>query len=1473
MASTGTLAIAAAPLYPVRASKVGQLSISCSSSFATSTSETTEDEQRTSQKFSYSRALPAVRWPHLKFAAESQYPPPQGQITAAPPSLTKIDSSSTDYEEKKSSLSASDSLQLNDEKLEVLGRPSKTRAKKMTKLALKRAKDWRQRVQNLTDRILLLHSEEFVADVLDDRKVQMTPTDFCFLVKWVGRSSWQRALEVYEWLNLRHWYSPNARMLATILSVLGKANQEILAVQIFDRAEPSVGNTVQVYNAMMGVYARNGQFDKVQRLLNLMRARGCEPDLVSLNTLINARLKSAPMTENLSIELLNEVRKSGIRPDIITYNTLISACSRESNFEEAVKVYNDMEACKCQPDLWTYNAMISVCARCGLSGKAEELFKQIDAKGFFPDAVSYNSLLYAFAREGNLGKVKVISEEMVRKGFGKDEMTYNTIIHMYGKLGQLERSLQIYQEMKSIGQNPDVITYTVLIDALGKANRVAEAANVLKEMLDVGIKPSLRTFSALICGYAKAGKQIEAADTFDLMIKSGIRPDHLAYSVMLDTFLRHNETKKAMRMYCNMIRDGFTPDHSLYIAILKMLKEENKEEAVQKVIDDMQEVCGMNPQIISSILVKGECYESAARMLKFAISCGYDLNRENLLSVLGSYSSSGRHAEARELLEFLREHAPGSYQLITEACIITLCKAQSLDEALDEYNKARGLGCFRMSLIIYESLIQCCEENELFAEVSQLCSDMRFDGVELTNDIYRVIVLTYCKMGFPETANYLIDQAEEKGILLDDVYVYLIEAYGKLKLLNKAERLVGILRQRCNLLDRQIWNSLLQAYASCGYYEKARAAFNTMMRDGPSPTTVSINSLIQALIVDGRLNELYVVIQELQDLGFKISKSSILLMLEAFARVGSIFEVKKIYHGMKAAGYFPSMHIYRIMITLLCRGKRVGDAEGMISEMEEAKFKPDLTIWNAMLKLYTEIGDFKKAAYIYQRLNENEFEPDEETYNTVITMYCRDLRPEEAFTLMQEMRRQGLDPKLDTYKSLISAFGKQQMWEQAEELFEGLLKGGYKLDRSFYHTMMKIYRNTNNHLKAEHLLTIMKEKGVEPTIATMHMLMVSYGSSGEPKEAEKVLNSLKETGANVSTLTYSSVIDAYLKNEDYRIGIQKLIEMKEGGLEPDHRIWTCFIRAASLSDSTSTAMILLNALRDCGFDLVTRLLTEKSDLLVLEVDKYLQKLQPMEDNAAFNFVNALEDLLWALELRATASWVFQLAIKRGIYRHDVFRVADKDWGADLRKLSAGAALVGLTLWLDHMQDASLEGSPLSPKSVVLITGNSEYNMVSLNRTIKAYLWEMGSPFLPCKTRSGLLVAKAHSLRMWLKDSPFCLDLELKNSPSLPALNSMQLIEGCFIRRGLVPAFRDINERLGQVRPKKFARLALLSDEKRDKAIRADIEGMKEKLEKMKRKEGIPKKRKIKRFTKKKFIRRAMISNLEEVSPLERFALK
>ncbi|KAL1547336.1 pentatricopeptide repeat-containing protein, chloroplastic [Salvia divinorum] len=1439
MASTGILGFTTPPLSSSRKSKTQRKD----TSFSCCSTSTSANEQETAPAFTYYRASPSVRWPHLKFT-ESQHDSPV---------RTPLPEVRNEIVDEEGEFAGAD--EVFDE------RPSRNRVKKMNKLALKRAKDWRKRVQFLTDRILELKSDEFVADVLDEKMVQMTPTDFCFVVRGVGRSSWQRALEVYEWLNLRHWYAPNARMLATILSVLGKANQEALAVEMYTRAESAVGNTVQVYNAMMGVYARNGRFRKVKELLDLMRERGCEPDLVSFNTLINARLRSGPMAPNLGIELLGEVRRSGIRPDIITYNTLISGCSRESNLEEAVKIFNDMEEHGCQPDLWTYNAMISVYGRCGLSGEAERLFKELHSKSFLPDAVTYNSLLYAFAREGDVVKVKEICQEFMKMGFVKDEMTYNTIISMYGKQGRHDLALQTYREMQSSGRHPDAVTYTVLIDSLGKANKTGEAADVMSEMLDTGVRPTLRTYSALICGYAKAGQRAQAEETYDCMIRSGIKPDKLAYGVMLDVHMRSKNTKKAVMMYQDMVSDGYVPDLGMYEALIRVFVGESNERFIQKVVEHLENLHGLSSEKISAILTKAGCYDFAAEKLRLAVMKNSTVNQENLLSILGSYSLSGRHSEAIELLNFVQENAPGSEQLIAEALVVIHCNASQLDAALDEYHKNNSVFMFEGSSAMYEYLIVSCAENERLVEVSQIYSDMRFYGIEPSAKVYQTMSLSYCKLGLPETGHHLYEQAEIKGVPLQDTSICtaLVEAYGKVKQLEKAESVVGKLRQKCKILDRKVWNSLLEAYALSGCYEKARAAFNTMMRDGPSPTVDTMNLLMQALVVDGRLDELYVVIQDLQDMGFKISKSSIILMLEAFAQSGNVFEVKKIYNGMKAAGYLPTMHLYKVMIGLLSRARQVMDVEAMVSEMEGAGFIPDLVIYNMLLKMYTQIEDYKKTVQIYQRIQERELKPDEETYSTLILMYCRDCRPEEAALLMHEMRRLGYKPQSDTYKSLVAAFCKKMMIEQAEELFDGLKSEGNKLDRSFYHLMMKMYRTSGNHAKAENLLVTMKESGIEPTAATMHLLMTSYGSSGRPEEAEKVLISLKATGSDFGTLSYSSVIDAYLKNGDLDVGIQKLEELRNEGLDPDHRIWTCFVRAASLCHSFSEATMLLNAIGDAGFQLPLRLLTDYSMSLLSEIDCYLKSLEPVEDNAAFHFVNALEDMLWAFERRATATWIFQLAVKRNIYHKDVFRVADKDWGADFRKLSAGAALVALTLWLDHMQDASLEGFPESPKSVVLITGNAVYNKVSLNSTLKAYLWEMGSPFLPCKTRSGVLIAKAHSLRLWLKDSAFCSDLELKDTPLPPETNSMQLLEGCYIRRGLVPAFSDIRERMGEVRPRKFARLALLSDEKRDSVIRADVEGRREKLAKMGN-GGVVVKKKVKmsRF-KGKFIKNASLS--------------
>ncbi|KAL5200748.1 hypothetical protein ABZP36_021951 [Zizania latifolia] len=1372
--------------------------------------------------FDYPLADPSVRWPHLRFP---HLPAPRfPTATAAPPAPVKRPS---EGEEPSGAVPFAAVEPLD-------ARAHRGRVKKLSKLALRRARDWRARVAGLADRVLALPPGALVADVLDDAR--LAPDELAFVVRAVGAASWRRALDAFEWVVASSARAPGPRVVAVVLGVLGRARQDALAEEVFLRFARE-GATVQVFNAMMGVYARSGRFDDVRQLLDVMRDQGIEPDLVSFNTLINARAKSGCLAAGVALDLLREVRQAGLRPDAITYNTLISACSQGSNLDDAMAMFEEMIASECRPDLWTYNAMVSVHGRCGKTQEAEQMFRELVEKGFQPDAVTYNSLLFAFAKEGDVERVERVCEELVKAGFKKDGITYNTMIHMYGKMGRLDLALGLYDEMRAIGCTPDAVTYTVLIDSLGKMDMISDAGKVLEEMADAGLKPTLVTFSALICAYAKSGRREDAERTFDRMIASGVKPDRLAYLVMLDIFARSGETRKLMVLYWTMMKDGYRPDGSLYQVLLAALAKEDECDEIEEVIQDMEVVCEMNLLLISRILIKAECISQGAIMLKRACLQGYEPDSKSLLSILDAYEKMGKHEEGLSLLECIQEHVPSSHDLISECSIMLLCKNQKIVDAIQEYSRTQILkrGSFGRDCDLYEYLIAYLEDAELFPEACQVFCDMQFLCIVPSQKLYQSMIYTYCRLGFPETAYQLLDDAVQYGISLNILSsrVAIIEAYGKLKLWQQAENFVKELKQESGV-DRRIWNALIHAYAESGLYEHARAVFDIMVKKGPVPTVDSVNGMMRALIVDGRLDELYVVVQELQDLDFKISKSTVLLMLEAFAKAGNVFEVMKIYNGMKAAGFLPNMHLYRIMISLLCDNKRFRDVELMVAEMEGAGFKPDLVILNILLSMHTGTGNFDRTIEVYRGILEAGLEPDEDTYNTLIVMYSRNLRPEEGFTLLNEMGKRSLTPKLESYKNLLAACGKAKLWEQADLLFEEMRLKGYRLNRSIYHMMMKIYRNACNYSKAEHLVAAMKEDGIEPTIATMHILMTSYGTAGHPDEAEKVLNSLKSSSLEVSTLPYSTVFDAYLRNRDYNLGITKLLDMKRDGVQPDHQVWTCFIRAASLCEKTDDALLLLKSLHDCEFDLPIRLLTERTSSLFTEVDSFLEELGALEDSASLNFVNALEDLLWAFERRATASWIFQLAVNKSIYRHNVFRVEEKDWGADLRKLSAGAALIALTLWLDQMQDASLQGAPDSPKSIVLVTGEGEYNMVSLRKTIRAYLLEMGSPFLPCKSRSGRFVVKAYSLKMWLKDSPFCMDLQLKDVPTLPKMNSMKLTEGYFMRAGLVSVFKDIHERLGEVWPKKFSRLALLSEESRDKVIKADIQGRKEKLEKIKR---------------------------------------
>lgn len=205
--------------------------------------------------FVYRRASPEVRWPGArpKLSDEDLQLQPAAPLDNASETtpVSNQGNGRTMKEEVGEKRWAPSMLQLQNGGGEKGGNRKYREAmristRRLSKLALKKAKDWKARVRRLSTAICELEVARTVADVMEVWPEQLHPNDLATVLGTVGQTRWRRALELYEWLNLRDWYTPNPRMLAAILGVLGRSGQVALAQELFSRAEPELSACVQV---------------------------------------------------------------------------------------------------------------------------------------------------------------------------------------------------------------------------------------------------------------------------------------------------------------------------------------------------------------------------------------------------------------------------------------------------------------------------------------------------------------------------------------------------------------------------------------------------------------------------------------------------------------------------------------------------------------------------------------------------------------------------------------------------------------------------------------------------------------------------------------------------------------------------------------------------------------------------------------------------------------------------------------------------------------------------------------------------------------------------------------------------------------------------------------------------------------------------------------------------------------------------
>jgi leucine-rich PPR motif-containing protein len=522
-----------------------------------------------------------------------------------------------------------------------------------------------------------------------------------------------------------------------------------------------------------------------------------------------------------------------------------------------------------------------------------------------------------------------------------------------------------------------------------------------------------------------------------------------------------------------------------------------------------------------------------------------------------------------------------------ESLILMLARAEKLDEANKELrNWQQQLGQ-QPSAPMYKALLNAYEQAEMPEALLEVFQSMHQAGLEPDFECCQVAGLSCCKVGDPQRAQELLQHIQVMfgGVKDSALHIALIKAFGKQHMWEKAQSVFKELQLQQSAavpLTDKAWNALLGAYAASGQYELVRQALDEMVRGGWIPTDSAGTFLVESLCTAERPDALPEAYCKLEELGLQPNRNSYVTMIHYFIKKDKMREVTRVYREMCAAGFILQMHMYKMLLGFFTKSGYVQEAEAIVKDMTNAGYEPDVFVYNAMISLYSRLGSFQKASQVFQGMQVVGCAPDTVTYNTLIGLYSKNLMTQEALAVLQKMHDAGCVPDAISYGCLIWAYGRLHMWEAAVVIFSDMEEAGCKPTESTFHAMIDVYRRSGKHEQAENLVSQMRAAGFEPSPAALHMLMDSFGKGGKPERAAKMFESLRDSDAHVDVLHFTALIDAYLRDHDYKSGVKSLTQMVAEGLEPNYITWTCVVSAASRCEKRSDALMLLAALRDTG---------------------------------------------------------------------------------------------------------------------------------------------------------------------------------------------------------------------------------------------------------------------------------------------------
>ncbi|KAI4314156.1 hypothetical protein L6164_027091 [Bauhinia variegata] len=295
---------------------------------------------------------------------------------------------------------------------------------------------------------------------------------------------------------------------------------------------------IVIFNTMARGYAR---FDKPLGALQLFAQILCSgllPDDYTFSSLLKACARVKALVEGKQLHCL--AIKLGVSDNIYVGPTLINMYTACNDIDAAKLVFDKIS----EPCIVTYNAIITSYARNSQPNEALSLFRELQKTGLKPTYVTMLVLLSSCALLGALDLGRWIHEYIKKNGFDQYVKVNTALIDMYAKCGSLDDAVLVFENMCV----RDTQAWSAMIVAYATHGHGFKAISMLEEMKKAKVQPDEITFLGILYACSHNGLVEEGFEYFHSMThKYGIVPSIKHYGCMVDLLGRAGRLDEAYK--------------------------------------------------------------------------------------------------------------------------------------------------------------------------------------------------------------------------------------------------------------------------------------------------------------------------------------------------------------------------------------------------------------------------------------------------------------------------------------------------------------------------------------------------------------------------------------------------------------------------------------------------------------------------------------------------------------------------------------------------------------------------------------------------------------------------------------------------------------------------------------------------------------------------------------------------------------